>query len=209
MPDLPASADSEARWAWLSLIPLGLGAWAPIYAGARARQLRWCVLGAVWTLITLAGWIASVASNGTSGVAGGLIIGGWVGAIATSFAIRPAYSRLLGSPLEAALTGAELRLADRDRARQLARERPALAREIGVGRPDLPDAHDAGLVDVNNAPAAILAQLPGVDDALATRIVEARAETRGFSSVEDMGTVLDLDGNLVEDLRDRVVFLAR
>ena len=91
----------------------------------------------------------------------------------------------------------------------LARERPALALEMGIGRPDLPNAQPAGLVDLNNAPAAAIARLPGVDDALATQIVRARSDTHGFSSVEDLGAALDLDGHLVEDLRDCVVFLPR
>jgi DNA uptake protein ComE-like DNA-binding protein len=49
-------------------------------------------------------------------------------------------------------------------------------------------------------------KLPGIDDGLATRIVEARAATNGFSSIEDIGLALDLDGNLVEDLRKRAFF---
>jgi DNA uptake protein ComE-like DNA-binding protein len=80
---------------------------------------------------------------------------------------------------------------------------------MGVGRPDLPSAQSAGLVDVNNAPAPVIARLPGLDDALAQQIVRARDDTRGFTSVEDLGAALDLDGNLVEDLRDCVVFLPR
>jgi Helix-hairpin-helix motif len=203
-----ADGDAQANWVWLSLIPFGLGAWAPIYAGARVRSGRWCALGAVWSVITLAGWIAAVANHG--GSAGGLlIILGWAGAIASSFAIRASYRRLVGSSFQAQLVGAEGRLRDRDQARRLAREQPDLAREVGVGRPDLPHAHDAGLIDVNSAPAAILTRLPGIDDALATNIVEARTAAHGFSSVEDLGLALDLDGNLVEDLRNRVVFLPR
>lgn len=203
-----AHREDRANWVWLSLIPLGLGAWAPTYAGVRAGNRRWSALGLLWSLITLAGWIVAVARDG-SAVGGLLIILGWAGAIASSFAIRAAYRQQLGSSFHAALEGAEQRLGERDRARQLARERPALAREIGVGRPDLPNAQDAGLVDLNNAPAATLAQLPGLDDATATRIVEARAETHGFSSIEDLGAALDLDGHLIEDLRDKVVFLPR
>jgi DNA uptake protein ComE-like DNA-binding protein len=80
---------------------------------------------------------------------------------------------------------------------------------MGVGRPDEPGAFDAGLVDVNNAPATTLLRLPGIDDSLATRIVETRAQTNGFSSLEDLGAVLDLPGDLVERLRDHVVFLPR
>lgn len=190
------------------MIPLGLGAWAPIYAGVTVRKRSWVLLGLLWSIITAAGWVLSVANNG-GGAGGLLIILGWAGAIATSFAIRGSYRQLLGSPLESALATAEERLSDRDRARKLVSERPAVAKELGIGRPDLAQAHDAGLVDVNNAPASVLTKMPGVDDALATRIVEARAETNGFSSVEDLGAALDLDGGLVEDLRGIAVFLPR
>jgi hypothetical protein len=192
----------------LSVIPFGLGAWAPIYAGARVHNRRWLALGALWSLITVAGWVVAIASNGGA-VGGLLIILGWAGAAATSFGIRDRYREMLGSPFETAVLTAEERLADRNRARRLAREKPALALEMGIGRPDLPGAQAAGLVDVNNAPAQAIARLPGVDDALAKQIVQARNDTHGFTSVEDLGTALDLDGNLVEDLRDCVVFLPR
>jgi len=203
-----AKQQVGANWVWLSLIPLGLGAWAPAYAGAVVRKRSWLLLGLLWSIITVAGWVVAIANNG--GSAGGLlIIVGWAGAIASSFAIRASYRQLLGSPFEAAVVGAEQRLSDRDRARKLAAERPSVAKELGIGRPDVPKAQDAGLIDVNNAPASVLTKLPGVDDALARSIVEARAETHGFSSVEDLGVALDLDGNLVEELRDMVVFLPR
>lgn len=204
-----AEVDSRASWARLSLLPLGLGAWAPIYAGVRARNRRWCALGAVWSAITLAGWIVAVASPGRA-LGGLLIILGWFGAIASSFALRVSYREpVVGSPFDAAVIGGEGRLRERERARRLARDRPALAREMGIGRPDLPNAQDAGLIDINNTPAAVLARLPGVDDALANKIAEAREGSRGFSSIEDLGLVLVLDGNLVEGMRDRVVFLPR
>jgi hypothetical protein len=165
-------------------------------------------LGAVWSLIAVAGWVVAIATNG-AGAGGLLIILGWAGAVATSFAVRDRYRELLGSPFETAFLGAEGRLADRDRARKLALERPALALEMGIGRPDLPNAQSAGLVDVNNAPARVIARLPGVDDALAQQVVHAREDVHGFSSVEDLGAALDLDGNAVEDLRNCVVFLPR
>lgn len=200
--------DESANWVWLSVIPFGLGAWAPIYAGTRVHNRRWVSLGAIWSLIAAIGWVVAIATNG-SGVGGLLIILGWAGAAATSFAIRDRYREMLGSPFETAVLGAEGRLAERERARKLAHERPALALEMGVGRPDLPDAQSAGLVDVNNAPAPVIARLPGLDDALAQQIVRVRDDTHGFTSVEDLGAALDLDGNLVEDLRDCAVFLPR
>jgi DNA uptake protein ComE-like DNA-binding protein len=206
------SSRTHSRWPYLSLIPLGFGAWAPIYAGVKARQGAWISLGVLWSGLILAGLILSnttrSAGSGNS-VAGLLLIVGWVGAIATSFVIRGSYDRRMASPLHAATEAGEARLQDRRQAQLTARENPSLAREIGVGRPDEPGAFDAGLVDVNNAPASALAHLPEIDDRLATRIVEVRAQTDGFSSLEDLGTVLDLPGELVERLRDHVVFLPR
>ena len=199
----------RSRWPWVSLLPLGLGAWAPIYAGVRTRMKSWVAWGGLWSGITLAGWIDAAASNGHDAVGGLLLILGWVGAAATSFVIRRDYERRAASPLLEATQQAQLRLLDRDRALALARENPALALEIGIGRPDRKGAVDAGLVDVNNADVAALGQLPGADDALATRIIEQRAVVGGFSSLEDLGATLDLDGDLVEALRGRVVFLPR
>jgi hypothetical protein len=107
------------------------------------------------------------------------------------------------------LEGVRRRLAQREKALELARESPRLALEAGVGRPDLPGAYDGGLIDVNHAPVDVIATLPGFDRELARRVLAAREQLDGFSSLEDLGTVLDLPGDQVEDLRDHVVFLRR
>lgn len=52
-------------------------------------------------------------------------------------------------------------------------------------------------VDVNHAPAEVLAGLPGLDGVVAARI----AELRPFSSIEDLGAALDLSADAVEELR--------
>jgi len=206
-------ASPRSRWPWLSLLPLGFGAWVPIYAGVRARVTAWTALGVGWSAIAVAGWILSATTDHSHGHtntgAGLLIILAWAGAAATSFVIRPGYESRMGSPLLGASEQAQARLQARREAQQLARRNPTLAREMGVGRPDVVGAADAGVVDVNNAAAQALEKLPGVDDALATRIVETRAEVGGFSSVEDLGESLDLSGDAVEALRERVVFLPR
>lgn len=204
---------TRSRWPLISLIPIGLGAWAPIYAGVRARVTTWILLGILWSAIVVAGFVAnSVSTSGHSGnddFAGFLLIVGWVGSIATSFAIRASYERRMGSALLQATEAGEMRLHDRREAMRLAQQNPALALEIGVGRPDKPGAADAGLVDVNNASAAALLKLPGVGDDLATHIIETRGTVGGFSSLEDMGLAMDLDGGTVEGLRGNVVFLPR
>jgi Helix-hairpin-helix motif len=195
-------------WVWVSASPFGTGSWAPIVPGRQLRRGRWVAWGVLWSVVTLAGWIAAVANDGGSG-AGLLIILGWCGATATCLAIRPAYLADASYSFARAREAAEQRLEEREEAQRLALEQPDLARELGVGRPDLPGAQAAGLVDVNNASAGALRELPGIGDALATRIVEVRAEINGFSSVHDLGGVLDLDGHAVERLRERVVFLPR
>ena len=192
--------DESANWVWLSVIPFGLGAWAPIYAGARVHNRRWMTIGAVWSLIAVIGWVVAIASNG-GGAGGLLIILGWAGAAATSFAIRDRYRETLGSPFETAVLGAEGRLAERDRARKLARERPALALEMGDRPPRSARRAVRGAGRRQQCSGRVIARLPGIDDALAQQIVRARDDTHGFTSVEDLGVALDLDGNLVEDLR--------
>jgi hypothetical protein len=87
--DLPAPRpDRRARWPWLSLLPLGLGAWAPMR--------RWTVLGVLWSALALAGWIVAGASSQgsqTENLAGALFVLSWVGGFITSFVIRPSYER--------------------------------------------------------------------------------------------------------------------
>ena len=45
--------------------------------------------------------------------------------------------------------------------------------------------------------------------ATARRIIAVREQVDGFTSLEDLGMTMDLDGETVEDLRGRVVFLPR
>jgi hypothetical protein len=112
-------------------------------------------------------------------------------------------------PGDPRLERAREHLAQRERALKLARENPRLAIEAGVGRPDVPDAYHGWVVDLNHAPAEVIASLPGVDIALARRLVVVREEVDGFSSLEDLGTLLDMPGSAVDRLRDHVVVLPR
>jgi hypothetical protein len=209
MNDSATGPDQPSRWPYISLVPIGLGAWAPIYAGVKARRTAWILLGVLWSAIVIAGYILNSRHRGSDEFAGGLIIIGWVGAIGTSFSIRAIYDRQMASPLFEATEAGQRRLDERAKALQMARQNPALAQEIGIGRPDKPGAAAAGLVDVNNASVTALLTIPGVDGNVATQIIEARQRVGGFSSLEDMGAALDLDGDLVEGMRGQVVCLPR
>ena len=196
-------------WVWASLTPLGLGAWAPIVPGRELRRWPWVAGGVLWTLVALAGWVLAVANDGGS-EAGWLLIIGWSGGTITTLNIRFRYlARVSSASFVHARRTAEQRLHERREAQRLAVERPNLALELGVGRPDVRGARHAGLVDVNNAPLEALLELPGIDTALAERLLDVREEIDGFSSVDDLGHVLELDGHLVERLKDRAVCLPR
>lgn len=104
---------------------------------------------------------------------------------------------------------ARQQLAARDKALKLARENPRLALAAGVGRPDVAGAFHGGVIDINHAPAEAIASLPSIDLELARRVVAAREAVDGFSSLEDFGSVLDLPGDMVEQVREHVVFLPR
>lgn len=93
-------------------------------------------------------------------------------------------------------------------ARQILERDPALARELRIGRPDLPRKFDdGGLVDVNHAPAAILASLPGFTPELAEQIIRVRDERHGFAFVEELEAYAGLPEGLASELAERLLFL--
>ncbi|MEV0289838.1 MULTISPECIES: BTAD domain-containing putative transcriptional regulator [unclassified Kribbella] len=71
--------------------------------------------------------------------------------------------------------------------RQLAAEHPVIARQLGIGRPDLPNQfEDGGLIDINDAPEAVLRTLPGVSAEHAALIAADRTHRGPFRSLEDL-----------------------
>jgi predicted MFS family arabinose efflux permease len=71
------------------------------------------------------------------------------------------------------------------------------------------DQDDKGLDHSLAGALLIIGYLVGIGHsfALARQIVSVRERIDGFSSLEDLGMTMDLPGDLVEDLRGRVVFL--
>jgi DNA uptake protein ComE-like DNA-binding protein len=146
-------------------------------------------------------------SNAASGVAAALALLAWIGGGAHAVAVSDDAARRIQSRTDPALDAARLRIERRAEGRRLLATQPALAKEIGLGRPDISGADDYGLVDVNHASPAALARLPGITDQMAGRIIERRAQVAGFSSVEDLGLVADLPPGVVEQIRDTAIFI--
>jgi DNA uptake protein ComE-like DNA-binding protein len=200
---------------WALGVLLSFGIAAPILfaiAGSQAHKRAWTLWGVVYGVLSWGGIaIATSTAEGSAlnTLSGGMILVGWIASSAHAFAVRKEYrQRVSGAGLDA-LEAARNAVETRKEAQRLAREEPAVALELGVGRPDIPTARSMGVVDVNHASAIALAKLPGIDDQRARDIVTAREEIDGFKSLEDCGGVLELDADVVEDLRPFVVFLPR
>jgi hypothetical protein len=211
----PPSPPAESRFAgkaWLLLaVPLGFTTWAAfLYIGIRARRARWLAWAGVYAA-TLAAYatLDSPAHPGDAAesLAAGLALLTWIGGGVHAFAISNDAVRRIRARTDPVVQAARARLELRAEGRRLLASDPGLAREIGIGRPDVPGTRDYGLVDVNHASAAALASLPGITPELAGRISNARGQAGGFSSVEDLGLLLDLSPDLVDQLRDTAVFL--
>lgn len=109
------------------------------------------------------------------------------------------------------LPGAQGILAKRQlraRYRQAAAEDAALAREMGVGRPDRPrQFDDGGLIDLNSLPAAEVAARAQLSETQAQAVVAARERFGRLASVDDLVVHADLDPATAERLREYAIFL--
>jgi hypothetical protein len=97
--------------------------------------------------------------------------------------------------------------ARRDRARSLWANDPAAARELGIGRPDLGRGYDdGGLVDLNTAPAGVIASVCGVDPLLADAIVAARTRRDGvFYGLGEVLIDVAVPSSVEGELRERAI----
>jgi DNA uptake protein ComE-like DNA-binding protein len=218
-PPVPGEGTHAARGrsrfrekAWLLLcLPVGLTTWAAfLYIGIRARRRRWLAWAGVYLAGVIVWLVLDAPANPAStaqGIAAAVALATWIGGGVHALVVSGDAVRRIGGSEDPAVEAAETRIERRAAGRHLLASKPALAREVGVGRPDIPGADDYGLVDVNHCPAATLTRLPGVSTGLADRIVREREQAGGFSSAEDLGVLLDLPPAAVDEIRDTAIFL--
>lgn len=107
-----------------------------------------------------------------------------------------------------AIAAANMRRELRRQAREHATEDLALARELRIGRPDLPRQYDdGGLIDINHVPAPALTMLSGVTPEIAERIVSMREHVGRFSSAEELVANADLHPDLTPEIKEYGIFL--
>lgn len=200
-------------WISLTLVPLGFATWAGfLYVGLAYHRRAWQVASAVYAaaLATALLFVEIHPKHGGLHAFGGLIVlAVWFGGFAHAMAVRRQLNQPPRPPSDPALAAANARLSERRGAQSLALRNPALALELGVGRPDVPGADPRGVVDINHASAEAIAHTSGVSREVAEEIVAARERVYGFSSVEDMGSLLELHPWDVERLKHFSVCLPR
>jgi hypothetical protein len=192
------------------LFSVGLATWAVVafYAALRrSRRLGYAAAGYLaldvyfFTALTLdgpdnTGWWTG---TGVAALFVGLIAGVLHGVLLAIGSPRPRP----GDPDEVALLA---RLVRREQARQLVYLHPAIARELRIGRPDLPRTFDdGGLVDINTAPELVLASLPGLAPEQARRIVTDRHLNGALTCLDDLVHRNLVARQLLETLSDTLV----
>ena len=212
----------QVAWASVPVWSIGFLSFVPFlaYAVMSRRKRDWAVFGAY-----LAATIAMIIALGTVGSGSdGAAVGGFIIALAGCAAVHAAVlfrsGRERGAPGPAAPGGRSLeernretvaeaksRIDRRKDARQLATSNPSLARELKIGRPDLPrDYDDGGLVDVNHVPGPVLAAQLGLAPAEMTDVLAARDRLGRFASADELGAYTQLSPDRVDELRDLMLF---
>jgi hypothetical protein len=173
--------------------------------GQRRVQRRHVLLWSVTTTVT-SGPVEPAEPSDPPGWTFPLVLGLMVVPTAHAFLVR---RRVLEpTPQQPALVAALQARQRREEARAIAARDVDLARELRIGRPDLPrQFDDGGLVDLNHAPAPVMVQLLGLSEAEAAQVIEARDRIGAFISAEEVIAQTDLPPTLIDGIRERLVFL--
>jgi hypothetical protein len=208
-------------WAAVPVASIGFLSFVPFlaYAIMRGRKRDWAVF-ATYLALTVAMIVAvsAIPSNGSaSGALGGFIIAlAGAAAIHACILFRPMPSGLAQAGPEAvsarqrnraAIREAQSRIDRRKDARHLVQTNPALARDLRIGRPDLPrDYDDGGLIDVNEVPGATLAAQLGLTSQEVADVIAARGQLGRFTSADELCAYTKLSPERVDELRDLMIF---
>ncbi|CAA9362947.1 MAG: hypothetical protein AVDCRST_MAG89-3869, partial [uncultured Gemmatimonadetes bacterium] len=188
-----------SSWVLLPLASLGFLAWAGfLYAGIRARHRPWIAAAAVYLVAFVSAFALPQDEGGATAWAGFVFLTVWVVATVHAFVARPEFLIRLDAELSA------------DQARSFPAPRttrvvpvdatytpltPPAAPKPPAPKPPAPQPtapripapapQPSAPIDLNAAPEAAIAALPGLGPILARRAVELREARGGFASVDD------------------------
>jgi hypothetical protein len=224
---VPALQAPGKRWGrvllqiWWTSVPIwsfGFLSFVPFLAFAviQRRKRDWAVFAgyllATVALVAAAGLSSGMNANSNAAEAvGGFIIVLAVGAaIHACILFRPGRvrpSREAARRNQEAVQGASRRIERRNEARRVVQTNPALARELRIGRPDLPRQYDdGGLVDVNRVPGYVLVAALGLTQQEVTNLVAARDKLGRFGTADELRDHAELPPGRVDELRDLLIF---
>src|SRR4051812_29426371 len=157
----------RSGWISLAIPPLGFATWAAfLYVGLAYRRTAWLVASGVYAAALFAAFVLIEAHRGEHGglhaFGGFLVLAIWIGGFAHAMVVRRERREPPRPSGDPALAAATERLSERRAAQALALKDPALARELGIGRPDIAGAHPRGVVDVNHANVEAIMATAGV-----------------------------------------------
>ena len=222
----------QVAWASIPIWSIGFLSFVPFlgFAVINRRRRDWVVFG-VYLAATIAMIVSLGAVNYSSGA--GAAVGGFIVALAgcaavhTAVLFRPGREQAAvpagapGGATAGALAGpasleqanreavarAKSRLERRKEARRMVAAQPDLARDLKIGRPDLPrDYDDGGLVDVNHVPSAVLSAQLGLTPAEVTDVLTARERLGRFTSADELCAYTQLSPDRVDELRELMIF---
>lgn len=220
---MPSRNAATARQVWWASVPVwSIGFLSPvpflIYAIIHRTRRDWAVF-AGYLAATVAMIVALGASGSndaaTTGVGGFIIALAGCATVHAAVLFRPsrALPQLSGASLsarqrnQAAVAAAKDKLERRKQARHLLATNPALARDLKIGRPDLPREYDdGGLVDVNHVPAGVFSSVLGLTPIEARDVLAARDKLGRFVSAEELCEYTQLSPDRIDDLRDLMIF---
>jgi DNA uptake protein ComE-like DNA-binding protein len=184
---------------------------------ARRRARDWAIFAAYFAIVPVLMVLSPPGDKSAAStlVGGAIILLIGVATVHALVAFRPGPDPLdagslpsLPSPSnQHALAAARERLHRREEARKLAGVNPDLARELRIGRPDLPREYDdGGLVDVNHAPVEAIAATLGLTASESAAVAAARAQIGKFSSPEELSVYAQLPPDRLDAVRDLIWF---
>ena len=213
---------------WYLILPaasLGLATFVPfLHAASRVVSRASSVLASAYTLLSLTAFIiigtAPQGDSGQNSLQANVGVSLLFVETASAYLFLPRMRRQAYGPSNSTEVPApgespavDLALAERAKRRaaaQIASSDPNLARELCIGRPDLPQAYDdGGLVDLNSFDAAGLVRYLGLPSDVAGRIVTARDQLGGFSSLDEAGAYAGVSESTTTLLNDRCVVVPR
>jgi hypothetical protein len=216
----------QVLWASVPIWSIGFLSFVPFLAYAAGRRTRrdWAVFGGyvAATVVMIVALTAAGSDNAATAAVGGYIIAlAGCAAVHAAILFRPSrYVPPGGAPApapapslsprqrnRAAVAQARDKIERRKSARHLVATNPALARDLMIGRPDLPRAYDdGGLVDVNHVPGAVLAQALGLAPGEVRDVLAARDRLGRFTSADEVCAYTQLSPERVDELRDLMIF---